>query len=459
MFIVVLLIVLMLLFRIPYLSGNLPLLSSELEWYLIGEKLNLNLDLYSEILTKVGPLAAYVYKFLNLIFGKNQFLYETLAGVLLFLQALYLNYMVNRRNLFNEKNYLVALIFVVVAQCSFDFTKLSPSLMANIFIMLSLNAVLRQIEKREGGREDIFEAGLYIGIATLLSLSSFIFIFWVLFALFFYTSTNIRQAFMVIVSFLFPIFFMYLFFYFNNTSDAFLNIWLYNLTPSFKITWLGLRDVIIAYTIPIALAALGILRVLRGNRYNNFQNRSHQIIIIFSLFCLSTLFLGNNLFPNSLIYLIIPITFFISGFFIHARQVIILETMFMAFLGSVLILAYAGNGIFGSNNFEVLKDYKIKKGEVGPELEGKRIYVTGEKIDGFQSNPVATGYLSWSLAKKDFENPNNYMSMVNIQSNFNKDMPEVIIDKENVMPKVFANLPFLKNKYVAKGKNTYFLIK
>jgi hypothetical protein len=71
---------------------------------------------------------------------------------------------------------------------------------------------------------------------------------------------------------------------------------------------------------------------------------------------------------------------------------------------------------------------------------------------------MATGYLSWSLAKKDFENPNNYLSLSNIYNNFKKDMPEVIIDRENVIPAIFKNMPELRAKYKTAEKGIYVLI-
>ena len=80
-------------------------------------------------------------------------------------------------------------------------------------MLIALNVALRQIEKRDGVGDDVFETGLFIGIATLFYLPSFVFIFWAILVLFLYTGINIRQMFMVILAFLLPIFFTYLFFY------------------------------------------------------------------------------------------------------------------------------------------------------------------------------------------------------------------------------------------------------
>ena len=70
---------------------------------------------------------------------------------------------------------------------------------------------------------------------------------------------------------------------------------------------------------------------------------------------------------------------------------------------------------------------------------------------------MATGYVNWELARLDFENPDNYMSLANIYNNFKKDMPEVIIDKEKVMPVIFKNLPELGDKYKKEDSEVYFL--
>lgn len=126
---------------------QVPLLYNELEWMLVGRKLNENLFLYNEVLTQVAPLSSYFYQLVDATFGQNQWAYQGIASALIYVQALIFNFMINKRNLFNEKNYIGALMYVILTSISFDLMKLSPALLANTFVLLGTNAVLAQIEK------------------------------------------------------------------------------------------------------------------------------------------------------------------------------------------------------------------------------------------------------------------------------------------------------------------------
>lgn len=443
--------------RMLFFTPQLPLLSTELEWILIGRKLNEGLFLYNEVLTQVGPLSSYFYQLIDATVGHSQTTYEIIATGVLYLQALQLNFMISKRNLFNERNYIGALLYVVLMSVSFDLMKLSPALLANTFVLLGVNSVLSQIEKRDGIGDDVFETGILFGLATLFHHPAFVFIFWAILTLFLYTGINIRQAFMVILAFLLPLFFMYIFFYFNDKGPDFTQVWLLNLNNFVKLTLLNIRDILIVYTLPVILSLLGVARVLRGQRYNSFQNRSHQALLILGIFALLAFLLSGKYLPSNLVYFIIPLAFYCAGFFVHSKKLFVPEFIFMLFFGSVIFISYLGaKNIFGIS-IHLLEDYRVRETPHEINYSNKRIFVTGRNIDVYRSNAMATGYLSWNLARKDFENPDNYLSISNIYNNFTKDMPEVIIDEEQVMPKVFSHIPALAKKYKKTGKDIYEL--
>jgi hypothetical protein len=434
---------------------QVPLLYNELEWMLVGRKLNENLFLYNEVLTQVAPLSSYFYQLVDATFGQNQWAYQGIASALIYVQALIFNFMINKRNLFNEKNYIGALMYVILTSISFDLMKLSPALLANTFVLLGTNAVLAQIEKRDSVGDDVFEAGIFFGLAVLFHHPTFVFIVWALLVLFLYTGINIRQAFMVTLAFILPVLFMYIFFYINDKGADFTEVWLFNFNSFVRLTLLNIRDILIVYTLPVILSLVGVLKVITGQRYNSFQNRSHQSLIILGIFALIAFLISGKYLPSNLVYFIIPLAFYGAGFFVHAKKLFILETLFLSFFGLLIFISYIGaKNILGVSS-DLLQDYRVK--EVNTQFPGKRIYITGRNIDAYQYNAMATGYLSWNLARKDFENPSNYLSLANIYNNFSKDMPEIIIDEEGVMPEVFRHIPSLQKQYLFKGSGIYEL--
>ena len=86
----------------------------------------------------------------------------------------------------------------------------------------------------------------------------------------------------------------------------------------------------------------------------------------------------------------------------------------------------------------------------------KRILVIGEDEGEYLNNFTATPYLNWDLARYDLKNLDNFDSVIHIYDNFRQDPPDYVIDKENVMPRLFIRVPALKKRYKpSPWKNIY----
>jgi hypothetical protein len=447
----------MLLLKLPFITQSLPVLIPELEWVLVGEKLNQDIPLYKGILTEVGPFSALFYQMIDFWFGRNQLAYELFAYLIILIQSLFFVFITNNRQTFTERNYVPGLIYLLLMNISFDLSKPSPALLALTFLLIALNILLRQIESRTGVSDDVFEVGLFIGIATLFHLPSFPYILWAGISLLFYTGVNLRQMFLVVLAFILPVFFTFLFFYFSDTSEALKTVWLFNIITFSNLSFKGLDSIIIAYSVPLFFAVLGIFRVLRGNRYNSFQNRSHQIFILFGIFAFVSLLLSNNFTPYNLCFLIPMLALFISGFYLHMKGMFLPEVAFIIFMLIILTIEFQGVRPFLGSGYDQLSNLKTKDIVIPEKLKGKTVLVTGERTDAYKNARMATGYLNWNLSKSDLQHPNNYESVVNIYQNFKKDMPEVIFDNKKVIPKIFKAIPELEKKYEVYSKGVYVL--
>jgi hypothetical protein len=63
--------------------------------------------------------------------------------------------------------------------------------------------------------------------------------------------------------------------------------------------------------------------------------------------------------------------------------------------------------------------------------------------------------LNWNLAKYEIENLDNYDNVISILRNFEKDSPDIIIDKVNLAPKLFKRIPALERQYKLVEKGVY----
>lgn len=429
------------------MGQKLPILLPELEWMLVGEKIHNGQSLYKEVWTNVGPLASFIYWAIAVSFGRSQFIYEFIAVLITYFQALYFTFVCNNRQTYLEKNYATSLIYVLLMSLSFDMSKLSPILLSTTFLLFAFNKLVKQMERREGVSDEVFEVGLYIGIASLFHQPTMVFIFWSISSLVFFTNANLRQHFLAILGFALPLLLAGLYFYLYDSLDEFKYNWFNGI---FKIKQYSLEDfksAFIAITVPSALAVFGFLRQTQVSRYNSYQQRTQQIMLIWGIASLLALFLSPNVAPMQFIIFVPFFAYFITGFFFHLKGVFLPELLFSILFIFIVFVQYQGVTPFMGKGFEQLADMRVKPRKIPEVMKGQKMLVIGERIDEYTYGESATCYLNWELSKIDLENPDNYESIINIFDNFKKDPPTIIIDKQKVIPKIFKRIPALASDY------------
>ena len=450
------LLLVLLVIRIPFFLGQLPVLLPELEWMLVGEKMHGGAALYSEIWTNVSPFSAFIYYAIDFSFGRTPLAYQIFALLLTYFQALFFTYVLNARQAYLERNYVPGLVYILLINISFDCSKLSPALMATTFLIMAFNKLVKQMERREGVSDEVFEVGLYIGIASLFHQPMLIFIVWSIFALIFFTNANLRQHFLSLLGFALPLFAATLYFYFKNSLNEFEYNWFDSIFRSRLYTLEEFKSMLLVVSIPAAFAVFGFLALIRSSRYNSYQTRMQQIMLMWAVAGVVALFLSPNVAPMQFIIFLPCLTFFISGFFIHAKGSFVPDLVFIILFFTIIFIQYQGVTPFVGKGYNQLSDLRIKPQPLPELFKKQKFLIIGERIDEYDQTYSSTCYLNWDLSKIDLQNPNNYESIINIFDNFRKDPPTIILDKENVIPKIFERVPELAKDYkTTKLKGVY----
>ena len=205
---------------------------------LVGEQMNRGFMLYRDIWDNISPLSGMVYWAIDSLFGRSQLAYQAAAAMISVFQILYFNYVIRARDVFSEKTYVPGVIYALFLSVSFDLATLSPMLMGSTFLLLAWGAMLTMLQRRQI-TNDIFEMGLYIGIATLFYLPMALFSIWAFVCLLFYTGTSFRQHILGFFGSVFPLLMVVLFFYLNNgVEDVNRNL----LTSVFQVRQYNLND-------------------------------------------------------------------------------------------------------------------------------------------------------------------------------------------------------------------------
>lgn len=435
------------------------MLLPEMEWLIIGEKMNDGYSLYTEIWTNVAPLSAMVYWVVDTIFGKDQLSYELVAYLFIFVQAVYLTAVANDREIFAERGYLVGAVYILLTSLSFDLGKLSPALMATTFLIVAINSLSKQIGNREGVQDDVFEVGLFVGIATLFHLPFLVYLPWLIIGTLLFTGASFRQVLLIVLGFVLPMFIISIYFYFVSDFELFkFNV----LQDSLQLTQFSfnkLLEIIYTLILPLIVGLAGYFLLITNNRYNGGQGRMHQITLLGLFFGFGAFFISPFKTPMQLFGMLPFLAILITGCFLHIKNTLYAEIGFTVLVAVILFIQFQGVTPLVGKGFEHLSELRVSEKAPPEFMRNKKMLIIGERIDEYRFGKQVTAYLNWNLAKRDLAEPNDYESVVNIFDNFKKSPPEVIIDKENVIPTIFKRIPELAKDYKKSGVKGVYLHK
>ena len=439
---------LLIVIRLPLLLHPFPLLTPELNWMVVGERISQGNLLYRDIWDSISPLSALVYWGIDSLFGRSPIVLHGAATLVSVFQIVYFNYLLNHRDAYPDRTFWPGLIYMLFMHISFDCLTLSPVLMSTSFLLLAFGTLIRQMDRR-GATDEVFEVGFYIGLAALFYLPSALFIIWAALSLLFYTGATFRQYSLTFFGFLFPIASTVLFYYLRDGLDDFNR----NLLASvFRVRQYPLSDfqsLLASLFIPLGLGVLGFLSLFsRVGRYVNYQQRIQQVMSIWFVVAVLTIGLMPFLAPMAFLSFLPPMAYFTYYYLEGIRRVWLAELTFLtAFLLMMLLFYQGALGLVPGVDLGRLSNLQVKPSPLPSTIRNQRVLVIGEDLSAYQQNRLATPYLNWDLAKYDLKNLDNYEALINVFDHFRTDPPDYIIDRENVVSKLFQRAPALAVQY------------
>ncbi len=144
-----------------------------------------------------GILSEWMYSWL----GTGSNMASSFAIFLIIFQALLINIMMSEHRIAKEVTLLPGMFFILFASCLPEFLYLSPLLMANTFFILAFMEIFKTYKKTSSAGK-IYNAGLWIGIASLFYFSYALFFVFGFIALGILRAFNIKEGLMLLFGFL-----------------------------------------------------------------------------------------------------------------------------------------------------------------------------------------------------------------------------------------------------------------
>jgi len=427
---------------------GIPLSMIELKSLILGERLADGFLMYRDAYDTTPPLTSFIYKYIDLLFGKSRFAHHFISTIWIFVNATILNFILIRARAYKENNYLPALFFVMLSFVIPDYMALTPQIMSTTFIMLAFNSVIRRIGNEVTDVLFLY-AGLYLGVASLLYTPAIIFfgVFLVSFVLF---STPIkRRILLYLYGFLIPILIVGAYFLWFDSHIYFINSVFLSGFQDDRILHLVLAKWWPFITILIFWVVVSLYNILNKGWYTNFETKISQVMFFYLIAGFGIIWIDNMFSPTQLIIFIPPFAYFLTHY------ILLLKKRFISFIIPVLMVGSLCIFPFFIYNFLDKSSLVVPKNTL--PYVNKKIMLLSDDFSLFHEQKIAGPVLAGRLSQRNLLGIDDYQSATRIYESIARNLPEIIIDDWNMMDKIFFRFPLLEEKYRAGSNNKYYL--
>ena len=241
-------------------------------------------DLAWEVPTH-GLLAGWVYQWI----GSTGRLAEIISVLLVFSQAILLNVFFVNNRITRDYTLFPGLFYILIASALPEFLHLSPLLMANTFYILAYKELCATY-RRSIAAAQIFNSGLWIGLASLFYFSFILFLIWGFIGLNIMRAFRIRERFMLFMGLLVPYILIATYYFYTGQWGEWVQLQFTN-----NYAWLDFSKAV-SNLFVLKGSLLGLLLLILIMSYGNFYSRrTIDVIKKFNLMYWALLFGGCSL--------------------------------------------------------------------------------------------------------------------------------------------------------------------
>lgn len=394
------LLIILLLISLPFLIGSIEVTLSELKSLILGEAVTDGKLMYVQIYDDTPPLASLLFGFIDMLFGRSLVARHILALLIIFFQASYFAIILIHNKVYTENTYLAALVFGILSFFSFDVLSFSPELLASTVLLFALNHLFNAIEFKVQRDDVLLKLGMYLGIATFIVFSYWVFLVATLFILIVFTRSGFRKIALLIFGFLIPHLLLMTFYYYRNGLDELLtNFYWSNLSLSGEMV-ISFKGLMALSAVPLVYFVFSVFMMNREARFTKYQSQLMQTIFLWLFFALAQVFIAREISPASLVTFIPTLSYFITHYLLLIRRKWIAEWMLWIFLVSIIsINLLSKNDKINSVNYTELFP---SESQYAGRIQNKKILLLGEDWGLYKNNSLGGFFMNWNLSRSFF---------------------------------------------------------
>lgn len=237
-----------------------------------------------------------------------------------------------KNHFYENRTYMPGIFLLLLLNCGKFLQTFSPALLTTFFIA-SIMTLYNPSESATKAKDRIFTFGLVIAIATMLDISALGIVLFLILTIAINNITPLKDNVIMIIGLLFPYVYVFSFAFLFDSMPAFLQSWrdLTLFAPIHDISHLRIIDY-------VALSYFGLIVIYLISRGK--QLLDNKLIVIRQAFTnthllfasmLLFLFLGNMSMHGALLYLLMPVSIYLSVAVIPKRRRFVFDIFLVAF--------------------------------------------------------------------------------------------------------------------------------
>jgi len=261
------------------------------------------------------------------------------AAVLVLIQAILLNYLINKYNLLGKPTFLPALMYVTVSGLFTPFLMLSAPLICN-FLVIAMLFKLFDFYKNDDAKSTAYDLGMIVAVGSLIYLP-FIYLFlaiWI--GLVIFRPFKWREWVAGITGYVTIFFFLAVFYYLTDRLNQFYMIWL-PLGTRFP-NRININYYNYLVLIPVIIILLLCFLKLRENYFKSYIQVRKSFQLLFFVFLIAGLsfYVKAEFNLNHFLLCAVPVAVFFAYYFLYAAKKWFYETLFFLLLISIVYFQF-----------------------------------------------------------------------------------------------------------------------
>jgi hypothetical protein len=262
-----------------------------------------------------------------------------LASIMVFIQAVLVNYLINHYNLLGKSTFLPALMYITISGLFIPFLMLSPPLICN-FLLLWMLFKMFDLYKGEEAKSISYDLGMIVAIGAMIYLP-FVYMFlaiWI--AMIIFRPFDWREWIACVMGFITIFFFLAVFYYLNDKLGQFFDIWL-PLGTKFPVH-ITINYYNYLVLIPVIVILVFSAFKLQQNFFKSYVQTRKSFPLLFFIFLIASFsfYIRSGFLLDHFLLCSIPVAVFCAYYFLYASTRWFYETLYILLLASIIYFQF-----------------------------------------------------------------------------------------------------------------------